>query len=363
MQAPKIIPSSPNFSSGPTKKPDSWSLNKINDSYLGRYHRSGSVLNYLKSILKDLKMILNIPKEYELILTPGSCTGAMQSIIWSILGERKITGIVYDFWGEQWSKDILSLNYEIEIRKEKWGYMPLLKEINKNDDITFVWTGTSLGMSVNNTKWISDQHDGLVISDVTSAVFMNDIDWEKIDISVFSWQKALGSEGQHGLVVISPKAKERLKEKKKIKKNIFPKILDISNLDTLINTPSVLCMSDFKLCLEWFKKKGGLSWGIQKCKENYTIIENWMLNNNNLRFFCEDKRYRSTSSSFLVPNKAIKKSKLKKIFAFLESKRIAYDINSYRKAPLGIRIWTGPTILKKDLIALTNWLDWSFYKF
>ena len=363
MQIPKTIPTSPNFSSGPTKKPDGWSLNKIDKSYLGRYHRSRSVLNYLKKILKDLKMILNIPNEYELFVTPGSCTGAMESIIWSILGDRKITVIVYDFWGEQWLKDILSLNYEIEIRKEKWGSMPSLKEIEKNNDIVFVWTGTSLGMSVNNTEWISKEHDGLVISDVTSAVFMSNIDWKKIDISVFSWQKALGSEGQHGLVVLSPKAKERLNLKKKNKRESIPKILDISNLDTLINTPSVLCMSDFKICLEWFKEKGGLSWGIEKCKENYGVIENWILNNNNLNFFCEDKKYRSNSSSFLVPNKTIKKSKLQKISTFLESKEIAYDINSYRKAPEGIRIWTGPTILKKDLITLTNWLDWSFYKF
>ena len=363
MQVPKSIPTSPNFSSGPTKKPDEWCLNKIDDMYLGRYHRSNSVLNYLENILKDLKLILNIPKEYELFITPASCTGAMQSIIWSILGDRKITGIVYDFWGEQWLKDMKSLNYEIEIRKDKLGCMPKLKEIDRNNDIVFVWTGTSLGMSVNQTEWISQKHDGLVIADITSAVFMNNIDWNKIDISVFSWQKALGSEAQHGLIVLSPKAKERLDFKKKNKKNAIPKILDISNFDSFINTPSVLCISDFNLCLKWFKKKGGLSWGVEKCEENYNVIEKWIFKNESLSFFCEDKKYRANSSSFLIPKKTIKQSRLQKIFAFLESKRIAYDINSYRKAPIGIRIWTGPTILKKDLIALTNWIDWSFYNF
>jgi len=313
-------------------------------------------------LFENLKELLNIPQNYKILLTPASCTGAMQSVLWSILGDNKITSIVYDSWGEQWSNDIKKLKYKQEIRKNLKGIMPSLKNINKEDDVMFVWTGTSNGMSINNLDWISKSHNGLIISDITSSVFISDINWKKIDISVFSWQKALGSESQHGIIILSPKACDRIKYKKR-KKHLIPKILDISKFPKLINTPSLLCMADFQYCLSWFMNKGGLKWSKKICQEHFLILEKWEKQNNFIKYFCRNKSYRSVTPNFFIFNKNIDPDLIKKILIFLETENIAYDINSYRKVPLGIRIWTGPTIIKKDLIALTKWLDWTFYNF
>ena len=355
-------PTFANFSSGPTKKPEGWSINKLNLNLLGRYHRSKDVRVFLKSIFEKLKESLNIPQNYKILLNPGSCTGAMQSVIWSVLGDNKITSIVYDFWGEQWSQDIKRLKYKQEIRKNLNGKMPSLENISKEDDIMFVWTGTTNGMSVNNLDWISESHNGLVISDITSSVFISKINWEKIDISVFSWQKALGSESQHGITILSPKACDRIKHKKK-HKHLTPKILDINEFPELINTPSLLCMADFQYCLSWFVNKGGLKWSTKLCKENFLILNKWEKENNFVKYFCRNEDFRSITPSYFIFNENIDVDNIKRILLFLETENIAHDINSYRKAPLGIRIWTGPTIIKKDLIALTKWLDWTFYNF
>ena len=215
MILPKLKkPESPNFSSGPTKKPDEWSVNDLNTNFLGRYHRSSDVKHFINNVLKKLKKILSIPNNYEVLLFPGSCSGAMEAVIWSFLGNNNVTAIIYDYWGLRWYEDLLKLNLNVELRKNLEGDLPNLNHIPKNNDIVFVWTGTSTGMTINNIDFIKNSHDGLVISDVTSAVFIEDLPWEKIDVSVFSWQKALGSESQHGIIVISPKAMERLKKKK-----------------------------------------------------------------------------------------------------------------------------------------------------
>ena len=205
MRKPKNMPESPNFSSGPTKKPDSWSINKLNLDVLSRYHRSELILNYINKTFEDLRQILCIPKKYKIFLSPGSCTGAMQSILWSLLGKRKVTSIIYDFWGEYWSQDIQKIGVSQEVRKSLNGQMPNFSKVNLNNDLFFVWGGTSTGMSVNNLNWISKKQKGLVISDVTSAVFIHNIEWKKLDAAVFSWQKALGSESQHGIIIMSPK--------------------------------------------------------------------------------------------------------------------------------------------------------------
>jgi len=192
----------------------------------------------------------------------------------------------------------------------------------------------------------------LVISDITSAVFIYDIPWRKLDISVFSWQKALGGESQQGMVVLSPKAKKRLK-----KKNSIPKVLDIARHDFLINTPSLLSFADLEICLDTYQKRGSLKGNKKICEENKKIIDLWLENNVYLERFSKDNRFDAMTPSFLIPNKEIN---LNKIHDFFEINKIAFDIKNYKKAPEGIRIWTGPTIKKKDLIALTNWLDWSF---
>ena len=215
MRLPNLtIPESPNFSCGPTRKPDGWKAKNLNQEFLGRYHRSDDVVEYVEGIISRIKKILNIPNEYELIITPGSTTGAMEAVIWSFLGENEITTIVYDYWGDLWADEMKKLKLKIDLRYSLNGIIPSLKNIPKKNDILFVWTGTSTGMSVNNCDFIENIREGLVISDITSGVFIYDIPWRKLDVSVFSWQKALGGESQHGMVVISPKAKKRLKKKK-----------------------------------------------------------------------------------------------------------------------------------------------------
>ncbi len=348
-------PKSPNFSSGPTKKPDEWSVNDLNTNFLGRYHRSSDVKKFINDVLKKLKNILAIPSNYKVLIFPGSCSGAMEAVIWSFLGKKMVTAIVYDYWGVKWYEDLLKLNLKVELRKNLLGNMPDLNGIPKSNDIVFVWTGTSTGMTISNIDFIKSSHDGLVISDVTSAAFIEDLPWEKIDVSVFSWQKALGSESQHGIIVMSPKAMERLE-----KRNKLPKTLSIYDHDFLINTPSLLSISDFDLCLEIFNKKGGLKFSKETCIKNRSILENWAKGNQFVSFFCKKKKYRALSPCFFVFKKDLNH---KKMFSFLGEKKIAFDIANYRKAELGIRIWNGSNIKKNDLIALTNWLDWSFNYF
>ena len=351
-------PENPHFSSGPTKKPKEWDLKKINKQFLGRYHRSSQVIDFMKNLLLEIKKTLSIPQNFEVILVPGSCTGAMESIIWSLLGENKITSIIYDFWADDWSKTINRLNYRQEIRKSLDGNMPSLENIDISNDLLFVFTGTSTGMSLTNLDWIPSNHKGLTICDATSAVFIYDLEWEKLDATAFSLQKALGSEAQHGIIVLSPKAQKALKEKKKI--NMIPKTLDLRNYKFPINTPSILCLQDFSFCLNWLQNKGGQEWSRLRTLENKGIIDKWIENSEKFEYFVKESFFRSLTPCYLVLRDRKSEHKLLKMIKYLENKGIAFDIKSYRKANLGIRIWTGPTIIKKDLISLINWLDWSF---
>ena len=347
-------PSDPRFSCGPTRKPSGWSLDSINKEYLGRYHRSDDVKNYVEKQIQRIKKILKIPNDYELLLTPGSCTLAMESVIWCLLGDRKITSIIYDYWGKTWFEDLKKLDLDIDKRILLDGNMPDLSNIPLKNDVLFVWTGTSTGISVSNLDFLNEQHQGLVISDITSAAFIYDLPWPKLDVCVFSWQKALGSESQHGVIVLSPKAK------KKLRKINLPKILDICNHDYVINTPSLLTISDLEHCLDLYEAKGGLKNASKICNENKKILDDWESKNNYVKHFVRNKSFQALSPVYLVFKDFFKHSEL---FQFLSENKIAYDIKNYRKAKPGIRIWTGPNILKNDLIALTNWLDWSFNYF
>ena len=356
MKKPIIKPSNPFFSCGPTRKPSGWNLKIINDSFLGRYHRSRDVLEYVESILEKTKKILEIPKDYKIFIVPGSCTGAMDAVFWSILGPRKITSIVYDEWGCSWNKEIEKLNVDIDCRKSMNGVPPNLKNISRTNDIVLVWTGTTFGMTISDINFIPKDHSGLVIADITSAAFICHLPWKKIDISVFSWQKALGSESQHGMIVLSPKAFKRLKKVRRL----IPKILDIRKFKDFINTPSLLSLSDFSLCLDLYEKRGGLMGNNKICIENKLIIENWVKKNKYLSYFVKDENYRALTPTYLIFRS---KFNYDKLFNYLIKERVAFDIKNYRGTKPGLRIWTGPTIKKKDLISLTNWLDWTFYKY
>ena len=347
-------PKNPRFSCGPTKKPDGWSLNKINKTYLGRYHRAIEIKVFIEEQLSRIKKILKIPKSFEIFLMPGSCTGAMEAVIWNLFGKREITSIIYDYWGVEWLKDLKKLNLKVDTRISLDGTLPSLKDIPSNNDLFFVWTGTTTGISINNLNFLSENRKGIVVSDITSAAFIYDIPWKKIDVSVFSWQKALGSESQHGVIVLSPKAKRHVVSRP------IPKIFDFLKNNFVINKTSLLKISDLAQCLDIYEKNGGLINSLKGCKNNKMVIDKWVEKNEYVVNFVKNKENQAISPVYLVFKKKIKHEKL---FKFLSDNEIAYDIKNYRLANPGIRIWTGPTIKKNDLIALTNWLDWSFNKF
>ena len=347
-------PKDPRFSCGPTKKPDGWCLNNLNKKYLGRYHRASEIKIFVEKQLIRIKKILKIPKSYKIFLMPGSCTGAMEAVIWNLFGKREITSIVYDYWGVEWLKDLKKLNLKVDARISLDGTLPSLENIPSKNDFFFVWTGTTTGMSINNLNFLCEKREGIVVSDITSAAFIYDIPWNKIDVSVFSWQKALGSESQHGVIVMSPKAIASAVSRP------VPKIFDFLKNNFVINTPSLLTISDLAQCLDIYEKNGGLINAINVCKNNKSVIDKWVDDNEFVVNFIKNKKYRAISPVYLVFKK---NTNYEKMFKFLSDNEIAYDIRNYRLADPGIRIWTGPTIKKNDLIALTNWLDWSFNKF
>jgi len=358
MILPKINkPLNPRFSCGPTSKPYGWSLKNINEKYLGRYHRSNDVKEFIREQINRIKKILNIPKSFKIFLMPGSCTGAVEAVIWNFFGKREVTTLIYDYWGLEWYNDLKKLDFKVDARISLDGTIPKVDNIPLENDLFFVWTGTSTGISFNNLEFLNPKHQGLVVSDITSAAFIYEIPWEKIDVSVFSWQKALGSESQHGIVVMSPKAVQRLES---LKIRPIPKIFDFMKNNFVINTPSLLTISDLAQCLDFFENIGGLKGSLKKCIENKNVFDKWEQENMYIKYFVREKKYQAISPVYLIFKKEIP---YLKIFNFLTFNKIAFDIQNYRKAKPGIRVWTGPTIKKNDLIALINWLDWCFNKF
>ena len=356
MKIPKFKPQNPKFSSGPTSKPCEWSLKKIDDTFLGRYHRSNDVKDYVKKILDRTKDILELPPTYKMYIVPGSCTGGMTSAFWSLLGPQQITSISYDYWGNLWFEELKKINLDIQFIKSSSAQPPNLKTIPKENDIVLVWTGTSNGITISELNFIDKDHEGLVIVDITSAAFIYNLPWEKIDVAVFSWQKVLGGEAQLGSVILSPKAIKRMKKIKRV----IPKILDLRNYNYYINTPSILSLSDLSQCLDIYEKRGNLSYNRKICFENRKILEDWAEENNYVDFYVKIKKYRALTPLYLVFRQKFNHGALLK---YLSHKKIAFDIENYKDTLPGLRIWTGPNIKKKDLIHLTNWLDWSFYKF
>ncbi len=355
MKLPKIEkPINPKFSCGPTTKPSGWDLKKLSSKYLGRYHRADDVEEFIQNQLYRIRKILKIPSNFKTFISPGSCTGAMEAVMWSFFGKREITCLIYDYWGMEWYNDLKKLNLKIDARLSLDGSIPNLDKIPLQNDLLFVWTGTTTGISLNNLEFLNSKQDGLVVCDINSAAFIYDIPWKKIDISIFSWQKALGSESQHGIVVMSPKAIERLESRP------VPKVFDFTKNNFLINTPSLLTISDLELCLDLYEKNGGLSSSNKISKENKRVFDKWEEKNNFVKYFVKEKKYQAITPIYMVFKQKIS---YEKIFKFLSFNEIAFDIRNYRKTMPGIRVWTGPTIKKNDLIALTNWLDWCFNNF
>ena len=379
MTRPLVKPIRPEFSSGPCAKRPKWSFKFLNNSTLGRSHRHTIAKSKLQKVIDLTKSTLKIPNDYLVGIVPGSDTGAIEIAMWNLLGPRPVNMLVWDSFSSDWANDIKSqLKLEnVHIYKVDYGKLPDLTNNPLKGDIVFNWNGTTAGVCVPNANWINSSRNGLTICDATSAAFAMDIDWSKLDVGTFSWQKCLGGEAGHGVLVLSPKAVERI--------NSYnppwpiPKLFQLRkngklNLEIFsgatINTPSMLCVEDFLDALNWTKEVGGLSGLISRSKNNLNIIKNWVSVSHWADFLCEDVNNLSSTSICLkltdpkiidLPIE-IKNNIEKNIIKLLEQHKVAYDIGSYRSAPPGLRIWGGPTVENEDVKNLLPWLDWAYYE-
>ena len=377
---PEQIPSNPYFSSGPCAKRPGWNSDIYSKAILGRSHRSKIALSKIKEVIDLTKLILEIPDDFYVGIVPASDTGAIEMLLWSLLGEKSIEVLAWESFGNDWVKDIVDqLKIQnTKVIQAKYGKIVNLNNVNFKKDIVFTWNGTTSGVCVPNDNWIPHNREGLTICDATSAAFSMRLPWKKLDATTFSWQKVLGGEAQHGIIILSPKAIHRLENF--IPKRAIPKIFQLSNkgkvnkklfTGSTINTPSMLCVEDALDALNWVKKIGGIEKTIELSRNNLIAVENKIKNSLWLDFLPEEKSIRSCTSICLKIKESVLekyeienlKEKMNNIFSFLEENHIAYDINSYRDAPIGIRIWGGATVNEKDIDILLDWLEWCFFKF
>jgi phosphoserine aminotransferase len=376
---PAVRPSVPHFSSGPCAKRPNWSLQALTDALIGRSHRSKAGRAKLKRAINLTREVLEVPADYRIGIVPASDTGAVEMSLWSLLGARPVTMLAWESFGEGWVSDVVK---ELKLKnatvlKAGYGELPDLTKVDPASDVVFTWNGTTSGVRVPNADWIAVDRAGLAICDATSACFAQALDWPKLDVVTFSWQKALGGEGAHGMLILSPRAVARLESY--TPPWPLPKIFRLTKGGKLneaifegetINTPSMLCVEDYLDALGWAKSIGGLKALMARADANAKVIADWVARTPWIDFLAKDPATRSNTSVCLkVVDPAIGKlpadaqaSFVKSIAAALEKEGIAYDIDAYRDAPAGLRIWCGSTIEAGDVEALTQWLDWAFAK-
>ena len=380
MNKPDVKPVNNNFSSGPCSKRPGWNPNVLNKAILGRSHRSSVAKARINYLIKNVKEILSIPNDYYVGIVPGSDTGAVEIALWNLIGIQPVQMLVWDSFGNDWAKDLkeqLQIS-GLNVQNVEYGSIPDLYNINFNNDIIFNFNGTTGGVRVPNLDWIPLNRNGLTICDATSAAFSMRLPWIKLDATTFSWQKVLGGEAQHGIIILSPRAIHRLENF--IPNRAIPKIFQLSNkgkvnkklfTGSTINTPSMLCVEDALDALNWVKQAGGLEKTIELSKKNLLVVEKKIKNSQWLDFLSEEENIRSCTSICLKIKDSVLekyeteklKEKMNNVFSFLEENKIAYDINSYRDAPIGIRIWGGATVNENDIDILLDWLEWCFIKF
>ena len=367
----------PHFSSGPCAKRPGWSLQVLTDAVLGRSHRSKVGKAKLKRAIDLTREILEIPADYRIGIVPASDTGAVEMAMWSLLGSRPLSVLAWESFGEGWVTDIakqLKLK-DVTVLRAEYGDLPALASIDPESDIVFTWNGTTSGVRVPDADWIAADRTGLTICDATSAAFAQRLEWAKLDVATFSWQKVLGGEAAHGMLVLSPRAVARLESYQPPWP--LPKIFRMTQGGKLnesifqgetINTPSMLCVEDYLDALAWAKSLGGLEALVAQADANAQVIANWVSRTPWVDFLARDPRTRSNTSVCLkVVDPAIaalapdlQAAFTKTMVNSLEKEGVAYDIASYRDAPPGLRIWCGATIDTDDVEALVPWLDWAF---
>jgi phosphoserine aminotransferase len=377
MQKPNVRPVAPYFSSGPCAKRPGWSPENLKNAALGRSHRAKEGKAKLAEVIDRSRRLLGLPADYRLGIVPASDTGAVEMALWSLLGPRPVDLLAWESFGAEWVSDVskqLKLNNARAITAP-YGKLPDLKQVDWSHDVVFTWNGTTSGVRVPNGDWIADNREGLAICDATSAVFAMDLPWQKLDVVTWSWQKVLGGEAAHGMLVLSPRAVARLESytppwplPKIFRLTKGGKLIEGIFAGETINTPSLLCTEDQIDALRWAESIGGLKGLIARSEANLNVIADWVAKTPWVDFLAEDPATRSCTSVclklvdpwFLALSDADKAAAAKALVGAIEKEGVAFDIGAYRDAPPGIRIWCGATIEASDVAALTQWLDWAF---
>ena len=365
---PAVKPARPFFSSGPCAKPPGWSPEKLQTESLGRSHRAKIGKSRLQLAIDLMREVLQVPDTHRIGIVPGSDTGAIEMAMWTMLGARPVTMMAWESFGEGWVTDVnKQLKLNAHVMNAPYGEIPDLSAVDFTHDVVFTWNGTTSGARVPNGDWIADDREGLTFNDATSAVFAYDMPWDKLDVTTFSWQKVLGGEGAHGVLILGPRAVERLESY--TPSWPLPKVFRLMSKGALaegvfkgetINTPSMLAVEDVIFALEWAKTVGGLQGLMARSNANAAALDDIVAASDYLGFLAADPAIRSKTSVCLTV-KGADEAMIKKMASLLEAEHAAYDIAGYRDAPPGLRIWCGATVDTADIQALGPWLDWAYH--
>lgn len=371
IEAPATRPANPRFSSGPCAKIPTFTLDMLSDAPLGRSHRAAVGKAKLKAAIENTRAILGVPAEYKIGIVPASDTGAVEMAMWSLLGARPVEMLAWESFGAGWVSDVVKqLKLDAVVKTAEYGQIVDLASVDTDKDVVFTWNGTTSGVRVPNGDWIKADRQGLTICDATSAAFAQDLPWDKLDVTTFSWQKVLGGEAAHGMLILSPRAVERLESytpawplPKIFRLTKGGKLIDGIFVGETINTPSMLAVEDYLVALDWAASVGGMA-GLQaRANANLAAVEEFVAQNDWLAFLAADPAIRSNTSVCLTfedaritDGAAFAKAVAKR----LETAGVAYDIGAYRDAPAGLRIWCGGTVETADVAALMPWIKWAF---
>ena len=375
MNKPNARPRTPYFSSGPCTKRPGWSLDALADATLGRLHRSADAAAKVAAVIDETRALLQIPDDYRIGVVAGSDTGAVEIALWSLLGQRAVDVLTWDSFGHGWAVDVLEQLKvpNARVLDAEFGQISNLSAVDFSHDVVFAWNGTSSGVRVPNADWIKADREGLTICDATSAAFAMKIDWSKIDVATWSWQKVLGGEAAHGMLILSPRAIDRLETY--VPPWPLPKLFRLTKDGKLnegifqgatINTPSLLCIEDVLDAMRWAQSIGGLEAQIERSEGNLAAVTRWVEQTDWIDFVVEEPAFRSCTSICLKLSDSCgltgeaRDNAPKRMADLLAEEGVAYDINAYHESPPGLRIWAGATVELADIEAMLPWLDWAF---
>ena len=376
---PRIRPQDPRFSSGPCKKFPGWDVASLNTDFLGRSHRAKTPKTRLSSAIERSHALLDLPGDWKLGIVPGSDTGALEIALWSMLGCRPVDALVWDSFSSDWAKDLDILDIPgLTVYEAGYGDLPDLSQTQPDHDVVFVYNGTTSGVRLPDLDWLGGDRSGLAVCDATSAAYAMPMDFSKLDVVTWSWQKVLGSEGAHGMLALSPRAVERLATY--IPSRPLPKLFRLAKNGKLlegifkgatINRPSMLALEDLHAALDWAENIGGLPALWQRTQDNFDCIDEWVQQSSWIDWLASDPATRSPTSmclkivdsEFADLEKDEQQVGINTMLGWLEQEKSALDIGNYRSAPPGFRVWGGATVERDDLMALTPWLDWVFANF